>query len=416
MANADFHSFGQFERYLLRQDAQRHDQYTLDRIQAALKEIENPHLCYKVIHIAGTSGKGSTGAMLYAMLRTADFSAGLYTSPALNTSLDRIVIDGRTLPPHIALRFVHELWPIIQRFHLTYFEWFTLLAFVWFAKQRVDYAVVEAGMGGRLDATNVVQSHIAVVTDIGLDHTEVLGRTRRQIAREKEAIIKPGALGFTSSQYVQRGQYVPAEDARIVRSTIDETIFNYHRWKNVHIGVGGNYQVRNAVLAMMVAQELRLPDVVIRKALRNIRIPARFQIVQRKPLIIADGAHNPQKMNAFVHALRDALPESMQPPRASVLFSLKYDKNIPTTLRPLLLITKEIIITSFEKSASPSQLRNSIKKIKPKLPVKIIVNQRRAWHHFLRTLRANDLGVVTGSLYLLGDLMSKGLLPKKNML
>lgn len=400
-----FRSLRQFQARLIQADQQRRlvTWYSLERIVQAVDRLHHPEQRYRVVHVAGTSGKGSTCQLLAAILSAAGYRTGLYTSPHLVRFNERIKLNNRCITDTALLQLIHELWPIVADLHLSYFEWSTVLAFVYFAKRQVDYAVIEVGMGGRLDATNVVTPTVALVTEIDLDHTEHLGRTRRTIAREKAAIIKPGCIGLTGSRYVRRGRFVNLDNYQIVSSSLTGTVFHYGPYRRLQLGLVGSYQVRNAIMAIAAAQALALPERAIRRGLSTARIAGRFEILRRRPLIIADGAHNPHKMAAFVQSLR--LATSAQQFRQTIaLVSIKYTKDITQTLRPLLPLVDCVIITAFTESASLQKIRTVAKQLRPHLEVIIQPQAYLAYSLLRRRLQSHDLGIVTGSLYLIGDL------------
>lgn len=404
-----FTSLNQFEQYLLKGNAARNDHYIIERVQQAVEILGNPQLKYKVVHVGGTSGKGSTCQMIYSILRAAGNDVGLFTSPGLASSLERAQINGRLITEHQVLHLVNHYWSQLKPLQLTSFEWFVVVSFLWFAEQKVDYAVIEVGVGGVLDATNVVQPAVAVVTDVGLDHTALLGKTKATIARKKAAIIqKPGVLGFTGSRYVKVGRYIDLNRAIIHDTNLHGTTFSYKKLKQVQLNVIGAFQVRNAILAITVAQALHISDAAIREGLQHIHLRARFEIVSRDPLIIMDGAHNPQKMSAFISSFKTVIP-NRQYEHCIALISLKYSKDLVATLRPLTKLADKIIITGFSESHNLQTIKKTIANLKPDLPLVIIAQSTAAYRYFLMQVKPHDVGVITGSLYLISDLLRKKL-------
>ena len=391
-----FRSLAQFLRRL------RDTSYQLGRMATAVERLGHPERHYRVIQVGGTSGKSSTCQMIYSIVQAAGYSVGLYTSPALVTPVDGIVVNGRQISERIFLRIVHQLWPIVADLQLTQFEWFTLVAFQYFAQRQVDYAVIEVGIGGQYDATSVVQPTVAIVTEIGLDHTAVLGKTRQAIARDKKAIIKPGSIGLTGSRLVQRGTFIDRTKARIHSTTLDGTVFSYRHFKKMKLNAPGSYQVRNAVLAIEAAERLHISTAAIRSGLQPVVQRGRFEVISRRPLIIADGAHNPQKMTAFVAALKQVVPLRRQ--RVICLCSIKFDKDLYHTFKPLLPIVDELIITTFPNSASLTALQRTARQLKFGLRIKTISQTRPAYRYFRSHITSNDIGIITGSLYLIGKL------------
>lgn len=400
-----FHSLQQFTRYSERKDRNRTNSYELTRMRRAITRLHHPDHDYTIIHVTGTSGKGSTSAMVAAVLRASGYSVGLFVSPHLVTLRERLVVNGRLITERQCLQIINQLWAQLLDLELTFFEWCTIIGLVHFKQQKVDYAVLEVGMGGRLDATNVVTSKVAVVTEIGFDHTAQLGNTLRNIAREKEAIIKPGCIGLTGSRYVKRGRYVDLDSATKIFSTLAGTTFNYKSYKGLKLNLLGKYQVRNAILAIEVAQALHLSRAAIYHGLAHVRQRARFEIISRRPLIIADGAHNPQKMQAFVQAMREVIPLAQFGKRCA-LVSVKYTKDLTETLRPFVGLLDSIVLTTFAESAKLAVLRTTIRQLQPKLTIQVEPNIQQAYKLFHQQLDKHDLGIITGSLYMIGNLYS----------
>lgn len=398
-----FTTLNELESYLLKSDARRTDHYTLERMEQAVQVLNNPQLQYAVIHIGGTSGKGSTSQFMASILQASGERVGLFTSPAIVSPLERLQINGRPVTEKRFLRIVNEVWNVLEPLQLTYFEFFTVMALYYFAVSKVTSAVIEVGMGGRLDATNVVTPTVAIVTTIGLDHTKQLGRTRPLIAREKEHIIKPGCIGLTGSRFVQRGKFIDTSKAHIQTQDLSGTVFSYGTYRNVHLTMLGEFQVHNAVLALEAAQRLHISKRAIMRGLEQAQNPGRFEILKRKPLIIMDGAHNPEKMTSFIHALRRVVDVASYD-QVVGLIALKYNKDATATLRPLIRILDTVVITTFDQGMSVTQLRNIIRKMKPSIRIIVQSNSTQAHARFQREVSLNDLGLITGSLYMIGNL------------
>lgn len=401
----NFRSLQQFTQYLERRDQHRTNSYELTRMRRAITRLQRPDQAYTIIHVSGTSGKGSTCAMIAAILQAAGHSVGLFVSPHLVTLRERFVVNGRLITERQCLHIINQLWTQLFDLELTIFEWCAVIGLVHFKNRRVDYVVLEVGMGGRLDATNVVTSKVAVVTEIGFDHMDYLGDTLPKIAREKAAIIKPGCVGLTGSRYVKRGRYVNLDGASRIVTTLSDTTFNYKEYERLKLNLLGKYQVRNAILAIAVARVLHLPRQAIYYGLAHVRQRARFEVLSRRPLVIVDGAHNPQKMMAFVQALHELAPLAQFNKRRA-LISVKYTKDITATLRPLVGLLDSVVLTTFAESAKLSELRAVACKLQPRLTVQVEPNILQAYRLFHQQLDKHDLGIITGSLYMIGNLYS----------
>ncbi len=395
------------EQYMLKQDRERTNHYTLDRMEQAVERLHHPELQYRVIHVGGTAGKGSTCQMITTILTAAHRTVGTFTSPAISSSLERIQINATPITQKKFVALVNSIWSTIEDLELTYFEFFVICALQYFADNDVTDAVIEVGMGGRLDATNVVTPTIAIVTNVGLDHTKYLGNTKSKIAKEKQAIIKPGAIGLTSSKHVTNGHRIDVDTYTIHNQSLRGIEFSYYGMQHVQLNVLGEYQVRNAILSIEATRALHIPESVIREGLQHTQHSARFEIVQQDPLVIIDGAHNPDKMRAFISSLKKVV-NIKKYDSVVALISLKQGKDPQRTLRPLLAITDTVIITTFGKSMTLKVLKAVCKELNPKVKIITKKDSEVAHEAFQKSLKkspnSNSLGIITGSLYLIGDL------------
>lgn len=257
----------------------------LERIEAVLKKLGNPQDDLKCIHVAGTNGKGSVCAILAAILQEAGFKTGLYTSPHIFEYTERIKINGAEIPRETFARLVSEVVNLGK--DLTEFEILTAVMFKYFQEEKVDYVILETGLGGRFDATNVIKSNLcAIITHIDLDHTERLGNTRSKIAFEKAGIIKPDCPVITSEGYEE------IKDAADANNSLFLLVTPFSDTTN--LALKGTYQGENLALALNCIQLLfpQISQDVVQKALTKVQHPCRFEYIEDKNLII-DGAHNP---------------------------------------------------------------------------------------------------------------------------
>jgi len=296
----------------------------LKNIGLLLSLFDNPHLKTKVIHIAGTNGKGSTAAILFSILRAAGYKVGLYTSPHLVHFQERMRVNEDCISQQDVCNLLERIKPAIDKVantkgykHPTFFEVITTMAFIYFNEKNIDFAIMETGLGGRLDATNICQSIISVITHIDYDHMDKLGNTLGEIAHEKADIIKKNTSVINADQY-QEAQEIISSIAKkrncnlysigkeiipkITYSDLEGNNFNYYgifsEYSDLHITMAGKYQVENASMAIGVAELLnemnnKINNKAIYEGLNNSRWPGRFEIVSRDPMVILDGAHNP---------------------------------------------------------------------------------------------------------------------------
>ena len=302
---------------------------SLERISALLDKMGHPERTLKYVHVTGTNGKGSTCAMLASMLQKAGYKTGLYTSPYIVRFNERIQINGVQISDADICRITEQIKPLADSIfeQPTEFEMVTALGFAYFAEQKCDIVVTEVGMGGEFDATNVIPApEAAVVCNIGLDHTEVLGDTLEKIAATKAGIIKSGcdAVIYREKPSVEavfeercKKLNVPLHKADFdslhsVSHSLEGQVFDWGRFQGLHLPLLGEHQLHNAAVALTTAAVLqqrgwRLSDQNIRDGLADVQWPGRFELLRREPLFIADGGHNPQCIEALVGNIQEYL-------------------------------------------------------------------------------------------------------------
>lgn len=302
----------------------------LTRIAALMEGLGNVQNDLKYIHIAGTNGKGSVSALLSSVLTAAGYRTGLFTSPYITRFNERMQVNGVPISDDTLADIVEQVRPVADAMEdkPTEFELITAAAFLWFAREKCDIVVLETGLGGRLDATNLIAAdECAVITNIGLDHTEYLGDTLAQIAWEKACIIKPGApvVAYDSEEAAmavirdmaekQGGSLSVAAFGDIVSlaDSLDGQTFRYKNGPELTMALLGPHQLRNAAAALETVEVLRrrgwnIGDDALTRGFAATRWPARFEVVCRDPIAIVDGAHNPQGVAALCHAVRHYLP------------------------------------------------------------------------------------------------------------
>jgi len=339
--------------------------FNLDRMFALMESLGNPQAMYPIIHVAGTKGKGSTSALCASALRAAGYTVGLYTSPHLEDYVERIQVDGQPISHTELVDLVEEIKPHVAKIpKLTTFEITTAVAFMAFAKRGVNAAVIEVGLGGRLDATNVVTPKVAVITSLSMDHTAVLGDTLAKIAGEKAGIIKEGAPVVLSPQKpealevlerVARERHAPltlvGRDVKFefVSSSLDgqrmqlSVVSDQLSALEADIPLLGSHQAVNAATAYaaLKAGGILVSDEAIQKGFSQVKWRARFEIARREPPVIFDSAHND---DSFAK-LRETLEAYFPGRPVTLIFGASEDKNIPGMFREMKPKIQRLIVT-----------------------------------------------------------------------
>ncbi|MCX7855234.1 MAG: bifunctional folylpolyglutamate synthase/dihydrofolate synthase [Anaerolineae bacterium] len=420
------HSLTDYEKRRI----ERYSPETLDlsRVERLLDMVGNPHRLYPSVHIAGTKGKGSTSAMIESVLRAAGYRTGFYTSPHLHTFRERIRIGADLISREDVVSLVEEFRPLIACVPgITTFEAITAIAFTHFARQKIDVLVAEVGLGGRLDATNVIRPEVSVITSLSLDHTQLLGNTLPEIAAEKAGIIKDGIPVVTAPQRPE-ALAVIEETARARQAPLTVVgrdwvwepgpfdlkgqFFTFHRIGEGRDDLAGEYwipllgrhQLENGATALAALQILldrgfRLSRAAAQEGLRTVQWPGRLEILSTDPLVVVDCAHNPYSTEVLRETLREWFPGR----RWVLIFGASADKDIPGMLRALLPIADHLIVTRSDhpRSATPVELADMAASVGG--GAEIAVNIRRALQRAL-TLLGPDTGIlVTGSIFLVAD-------------
>jgi dihydrofolate synthase/folylpolyglutamate synthase len=399
--------------------------YKLERMDRALELIGNPHRRLSAVHIAGTKGKGSVAAMLDGVLRAAGYKTGLYTKPHLVHLSERTRIGGGQMPARQMLDYIERLRAIYDRaaLALTFFEFTVALMFLYFAESRVDVAVIETGLGGRLDSTNVVLPMLSVITPIGFDHMEYLGYTISSIAAEKGGIIKPGipvvigardgeARAVLTSIAEQRGAAVRMIDRDFsYRSFAPAHRIDYQglgmALYSVALGVAGPFQHENAAIALAAIESLRvqgwkISDAAIRSGLGELSWPGRFDIVSRDPIVILDCAHNELSIEALLETVRVELGEDVRPKLIFGCLAVKRYAQMVKMLRPRVC---EVTLTR-AKPKRPLEPETLLPLFAPHVKTRVIREPLEAIERVLLEAGGDDIVLVAGSVYLIGEVYS----------
>jgi dihydrofolate synthase/folylpolyglutamate synthase len=403
--------------------------YDLRRMEKLLQPLRNPHLGTRTVHIAGTKGKGSTAAMISQILIAAGYRTGLFTSPHLHTLRERIRINGAMISKADFATLVTELRPIIEVINkqaafgeLTTFEILTAVVFTYFKKNKVDFQVLEVGLGGRLDATNVVKPDVCVITSLSLDHTEILGNTLAKIAAEKAGIIKAGCIVVSAPQVDEAAKVIKQvchqQRAKLIQVGQDVT---WHRTsgdlhgqtlavssKSEHydlkIPLLGDHQLENAAVALAVIEALislgtGISSQNIAQGFSQVSWPGRLQILSREPMIVVDGAHNTYSMSKLVGTVKKYFDYE----RCFIIFGTSCDKDTAGMAQELQTLSQHIIITSSShpRAASISAVAEKFNTLGVK--AMSVGNVTEALSKALELAKKTDLILITGSLFVVGE-------------
>ncbi len=394
--------------------------YKLERMERALALIGNPHRRLRAVHIAGTKGKGSVAAMIESCLRAAGLRCGLYTKPHLVRLTERTRVAGREMALETMLGYIRRLRSVYERagLGLTFFEFTVALMFLYFAEVEVDLAVVETGLGGRLDSTNVLAPLLSVITPIGFDHTDRLGHTLSAIAREKGGIIKPATpvvIGARASEAVEVLTAIAAQrrsPSRIIGRDFawlagPGRLLDYHGWElrltGLTLGLAGGFQRENAAIALAaleMLQELGVPlkEAHLRAGLANVQWPGRFDTVSRRPLVILDCAHNELGLKALLEAIDADYGAALQP---RLLFACLADKPWERMAAMLAARVQDATLTRVpqKRPLEPEALASAFA---GQVPTRIERDPRAAIARLVAETPADQSILVTGSVYLVG--------------
>jgi len=435
------YSFIDYETMHMPRDAASYD---LRRMFELLGRVGDPHQAARSVHIAGTKGKGSTAAMVASALIASGFNTGLYTSPHLSDVRERIRVNGKLIGEKELIALVRNLKPEIEAVNqkatygqLTTFEVLTAIAFAYFKLKGVDFQVLEVGLGGRLDATNVIHPEVCVITAISFDHTDVLGNSLAEIAAQKAGIIKPGSIAVSSPQ--------PDEAARVIAETclgcgvplvrvstditwqgvssdLDKQQFRVKgRLDSYELSIPllGRYQLENAATAVAALEVLaekgfNITRESITKGLERVSWPGRFQILSRHPLIVVDGAHNPDSAQKLRQSLEQYFGLSAQRTkgvmltntrqdfdRAVLVMGASSDKDVASIVSELYPLFDEVIVT---RSRHPRAMAPALLKAEfAKHGIEARVGDDVPTALSLALAGNRDLICVSGSLFVVGE-------------
>lgn len=402
----------------------------LDNIKILLELLGNPQQNLKVIHIAGTNGKGSISTMLSAVLTAGGYKTGLYTSPFLEKFNERIKINGKDISDEDIATYISKVKQKVDCMtnkgftHPTEFEIITAMAFLYFKDMNVDFLILEVGLGGRLDATNVINSPVmSIISSISFDHTEYLGNTLKEIAYEKGGIIKKNSnvILYPSDKEAineliriakeKNSKYYIADEKNIeiIKTEIDGSDLFYNKENNLnlsnfHLGLLGKHQIYNTLTVIKALEVLKdmnynIDNKIISKTLKNIKFPGRFELLNKNPYIILDGGHNKEGIENFVNNIKLYFEDK----KITLFFGMLADKDIDNSLKKLLTITKKIytLTPNNNRAYTNIDMCNKIKQLNSDVYVKSLKNIDEALE-IIKNNKEEIYGFV-GSLYLIGE-------------
>jgi dihydrofolate synthase/folylpolyglutamate synthase len=428
-----------FGRVNYERSAPRATDFKLDRIRSLLDRLGNPHQRLRIVHVAGSKGKGSTAAMLADILRQAGYRTGLFTSPHLSRVEERIQVDRKPITADELAAMLTEIRAAVDAPGFTqaptFFELATALGCLYFVRRRVDLAVIEVGLGGRFDSTNVCRPLLAVITSISFDHTDLLGDRLASIAREKAGIIKPGIpvvsgvtapearqvieaasrergaplrqLGADFHYHYEAGRVVPSGSGFVLHKPRVAVTTARQSWPAMELDLLGEHQAANAAVATVCIEQLRslgnpIPDAAVRTGLAEVHWPARLEVFGGRPLVVIDCAHNLASAQALVDTLQASFPAG----RRWLVFAGSSDKDLAGMLKLLAPHVAHVFLTasrSNARSMPPDQLAALVR---PEMGLSVTVcpTPEQAWHAARTAAGPDDLICITGSVYLAGEL------------
>ncbi len=420
----------------------------LERMHLLLEKMGSPHRRLRCVHIGGTNGKGSTASMLASILESTGLRVGLYTSPYLEQFTNRMSINGADISPRELARAAGRLRPLVQEISqnskqgmVSEFEVVTALAFDFFARHRPHVVILEVGLGGRLDATNVITPLVSVITNVSMEHMDYLGNTIEDIAREKAGIIKSkvplvtaardpavlsiirqrclelnaplcrvAALGAGEGEKGDSGEEGEKEvyfGERRVEASGQR--FNYrglkHRCEGLFLPLRGEYQVENAATALAVLEHLesrgyRAGEEDIRGGLQRVKWPGRLEVVKSSPLTVLDGAHNPHAVENLSRAVREHFTYR----KLILVLGILKDKDISSMLGSLLPLAHQVIVTlpPISRGTDPGIIASRIRELSA-LPVEVLPQTKEAVERAFQKASPGDLVLICGSLYTVAE-------------
>ena len=410
--------------------------YGLERTYKLLEFLDNPHGKLKIIHVAGTNGKGSTTAMITSMLKEAGYKVGMYTSPFLEEFEERIQINGNNIPKEKLAQLMTKIKYAVDKVieegynHPTEFEIITALMFLYFATEKVDFAVVEVGLGGRLDSTNVITPILSVITSISFDHTNILGNTLEEIAREKAGIIKAGipTLIYPQEEIVEKVlsekceelgaklYKINKDDAKLVEIIKEDKIYQLVKVKlddeyDVKLQLLGEHQILNLAVALKALEIIKdkaakLSKESIIKALSEVRWNGRLEVMSNEPCVVIDGAHNIQGITQ----LDKNIKKYFKYDDLYLILGILADKDVDHMVKVITPQVKKVftVTPNSIRAETSEELMGVVKKYNQ--GCQAYSDYKNAFEDALKLCKKDDLLLISGSLYMIGEM--RGIIKK----
>lgn len=410
--------------------------YGLERTYKLLEFLDNPHGKLKIIHVAGTNGKGSTTAMITSMLKEAGYKVGMYTSPFLEEFEERIQINGNNIPKEKLAQLMTKIKYAVDKVieegynHPTEFEIITALMFLYFATEKVDFAVVEVGLGGRLDSTNVITPILSVITSISFDHTNILGNTLEEIAREKAGIIKEGipTLIYPQEEIVEKVlsekceelgaklYKINKDDAKLVEIIKEDKIYQLVKVKlddeyDVKLQLLGEHQILNLAVALKALEIIKdkaakLSKESIIKALSEVRWNGRLEVMSNEPCVVIDGAHNIQGITQ----LDKNIKKYFKYDDLYLILGILADKDVDHMVKVITPQAKKVftVTPNSIRAETSEELMGVVKKYNQ--DCQAYSDYKSAFEDALKLCKKDDLLLISGSLYMIGEM--RGIIKK----
>lgn len=410
--------------------------YGLERTYKLLEFLDNPHGKLKIIHVAGTNGKGSTTAMITSMLKEAGYKVGMYTSPFLEEFEERIQINGNNIPKEKLAQLMTKIKYAVDKVieegynHPTEFEIITALMFLYFATEKVDFAVVEVGLGGRLDSTNVITPILSVITSISFDHTNLLGNTLEEIAREKAGIIKAGipTLIYPQEEIVEKVlsekceelgaklYKINKDDAKLVEIIKEDKIYQLVKVKlddeyDVKLPLLGEHQILNLAVALKALEIIKdkaakLSKESIIKALSEVRWNGRLEVMSNEPCVVIDGAHNIQGITQ----LDKNIKKYFKYDDLYLILGILADKDVDHMVKVITPQAKKVftVTPNSIRAETSEELMGVVKKYNQ--DCQAYSDYKNTFEDALKLCKKDDLLLISGSLYMIGEM--RGIIKK----